>query len=111
MTTTNLVEPACAIGAAFLAMALLGTVLGVRWLPTELNAYVQKPPTPIAGPAAPRCSHCGWIESRRQLEGSGASMDEYTVRMSDGSSRVFQELRAVKWNLRERLMFLDGAPG
>jgi len=33
---------------------------------------------------------------------------EYTVRMADGSSRVFEEQADVRWRLRERLIFIDG---
>jgi hypothetical protein len=34
---------------------------------------------------------------------------EYTLRMADGSSSVFQETLPASWRLRERLMVIDGA--
>ena len=55
--------------------------------------------------AARRCAACGRIESRRELDASF----EFTVRMADGSSRVFLEDTAVAWRLGERLIYIDGA--
>ena len=49
--------------------------------------------------AARSCQACGWIESSRA--------DQYTVRMRDGSSRVFDEMPGVKWRLGERLGYMD----
>jgi hypothetical protein len=34
---------------------------------------------------------------------------EYTVRVGDGSSRVFREELPVSWRLGERLIVIDGA--
>jgi hypothetical protein len=34
---------------------------------------------------------------------------EYTVRMADGSSRVFQETLPTSWRLGERLTVIDGS--
>ena len=48
---------------------------------------------------ARRCPHCGWIESKREIPAGY----EYTVRMSDGSSSVFQQALPASWRLRERL--------
>ena len=48
---------------------------------------------------ARRCPHCGWIESKREIPAGY----EYTVRMSDGSSSVFQQALPTSWRLRERL--------
>jgi hypothetical protein len=45
------------------------------------------------------CKACGRIESSR--------LDQYTVRMGDGSSRVFDEMPGVTWRLGERLMFIE----
>lgn len=65
-----------------------------------------------AGPAA-RCPHCGRIESKRKLGADAAAplaaaRYEYTVRMADGSSRVFHERLPVSWRLGERLIYIDG---
>ena len=48
---------------------------------------------------ARRCPHCGWIESKREIPAGY----EYTVRMNDGSSVVFQQALPASWRLRERL--------
>src|SRR4051794_18643780 len=61
-----------------------------------------------------RCPHCGWIESKREIvpaasEAPAAKSYEYTVRMPDGSSTVFQQSLPVSWRLRERLTVI-GAP-
>jgi hypothetical protein len=63
---------------------------------------------------ARRCAACGRIESLRELDaafaaGKAIPIREFTVRMSDGSSRVFREERAVGWRLGERLIYIDGA--
>ena len=65
-----------------------------------------------AGPGA-RCPHCGRIESKRKLAADAAAplaaaRYEYTVRMADGSSRVFHERLPVSWRLGERLIYIDG---
>ena len=56
--------------------------------------------------SARRCPHCGWIESKREIL-PGAW--EYTVRMADGSSRVFEEALPTSWRVRERLFYIDGS--
>ena len=62
-----------------------------------------------------RCTHCGWIESKQQIGLDVADLHapaiyEYTVRMANGSLRVFREGPAVRWRVGERLMLLAG-PG
>ena len=63
-----------------------------------------------------RCTHCGWIESKQQIGLDVADLHapaiyEYTVRMANGSLRVFREGSAVRWRVGERLMLLAGAGG
>jgi hypothetical protein len=64
-------------------------------------------------PATRRCQTCGWIESSRQIA-SGADnrairTDEYTVRMTDGSSRTFAAGPGETWRMRERIRYIDGS--
>lgn len=64
---------------------------------------------------ARRCPHCGWIESKREIppgaaDSLAAQSYEYTVRMMDGSSRVFEQALPASWRLRERLTVIGGAP-
>lgn len=73
----------------------------------EVAATPQAAPQAAAKPAR-RCPHCGWIESKREIL-PGAW--EYTVRMADGSSRVFQEALPTSWRVRERLLYIDGSGG
>jgi hypothetical protein len=72
------------------------------------------PPPRSEAPGHPRCRHCGWIETRRELvplvaDPRAPQAFEYTVRMADGSSRVFQETLPTQWRLGERLTVIDGA--
>jgi len=60
-----------------------------------------------------RRPHCGWIESKRHIASSVADphspvIYEYTLRMTDGSSRLFRETLPASWRVRERLTFIDG---
>lgn len=60
------------------------------------------------------CPHCGWIESKREIlpdvsSAPGARSYEYTVRMQNGSSTVFQQALPASWRLGERLTVI-GAP-
>jgi hypothetical protein len=64
------------------------------------------PPPRSAAPGAQRCRHCGWIETRHEIL---PRVFEYTVRMADGSSRVFQETLPTSWRLGERLTVIDGS--
>jgi hypothetical protein len=92
--------------AAFGAASLFGCT------PIEPQAIAVAPQVEITA-RAQRCSHCGWIESKREILPDAADpktlqVYEYTVRMGDGSSRVFREELPVTWRLRERLMVIDG---
>ena len=60
------------------------------------------------------CAHCGWIESKREIvpaasDAPAVKSYEYTVRMPDGSSSVFEQALPATWRLRERLTVVVGA--
>jgi hypothetical protein len=80
--------------------------------------------------AAPRgrvkCAECGIVESTRDVGPAGAALDpgtkdevtrggrnakryQVTVRMKDGTSRVFLEAHPAHWRAGERVTFIDGA--
>jgi len=64
--------------------------------------------------APPRCTQCGWIESKLEIgpdaaHPNAAALYEYTVRMANGSLRVFREGPAVRWRVGERLIVFAGA--
>ena len=93
---------------------------GVAVVLVAIALYVEMPATVSLqaaddADATRRCPQCGWIESLRELDASftpekAVPTREFTVRMADGSSRVFREDDpAVSWRLRERLIFIDGA--
>jgi hypothetical protein len=67
----------------------------------------------LAHHAPRRCPDCGWIESKRPVVSSVADPGslgtyEYTVRMADGSSRIFRETLPTSWRVGERLAVMDG---
>ena len=98
-----------------------GIALGAAWVPGAtdaasgaLPAQVEPAQAELTLQPARRCPHCGWIESKREILPSAVDPHalqtyEYTVRMADGSSRVFEEALPTTWRLRERLLFVDGA--
>jgi hypothetical protein len=64
--------------------------------------------------APPRCTHCGWIESKQEIGPDVAHphappIYEYTVRMADRSLRTFRQEPSVRWRVGERLILLAGA--
>lgn len=57
-------------------------------------------PTELRMPVGRHCPHCGRIESKRAV---AASVYEYTLRMPDGTSSVFQETLPASWRVGERV--------
>ena len=107
----------CAVAAVVVLFAAAGLALDVTWIPLWTAADVQADaPLEQAEPAiqaAPRCPHCGWIESKRQIASSAADPQslgiyEYTLRMGDGSSSVFQETLPATWRVGERVGVIEG---
>ncbi|HXM82961.1 MAG TPA: hypothetical protein VN929_13660 [Burkholderiales bacterium] len=106
----------CGAGAAVVLFTAAGIAFDVTWIPASSRARadaVLLPATAMSDARSlGRCPYCGWIESRREIDASGSGNQamsyEYTVRMADGSSRVFEEQADVRWRLRERLQFIDG---
>ena len=108
----------CAAAAVVVLFGAAGLALDVTWIPpwTGVGARADAPlaqPEPAVH-AVKRCPHCGWIESKRPIASSVADplslgIYEYTLRMSDGSSRVFRETLPATWRLGERLTLIEGA--
>jgi hypothetical protein len=73
----------------------------------------------LLAPRAPavqprRCLHCGRIESKRQMPAGATdphalAVYEYTVRMTDGSSSIFEQALPVSWRVGERLTVIGVA--
>jgi hypothetical protein len=107
----------CAAAAVVVLFGAAGIALDVAWIPgwpsIDAEAVALPRQVGLTAPAMRRCPHCGWIESKREILPSVADpharqIYEYTVRMADGSSRVFQEVLPTTWRLRERLIVIDG---
>ena len=101
--------------SVLLLFGAAGIVLDVAWVPggTRIDARDAPAQVELTAHAARRCPRCGWIESKREIPPSVADphalpIYEYTLRMADGSSSVFQEALPTRWRLRERLMVIDG---
>ena len=78
------------------------------------DAVALSAPVALAAPAVQRCRHCGWIESKREIQPRAADPNaliayEYIDRMANGSSSVFQETLPASWRLGERLILIGGA--
>ena len=61
-----------------------------------------------------RCTQCGWIESKQEIRADVAhphapAIYEYTVRMENGSLRVFRQESSVRWRVGEQLILFAGA--
>ena len=107
----------CAAAAVVVLFGAAVLALDVTWIPrwTGIGARADAPPAEVESVivAAPRCPQCGWIESKRQIASSAADphslgIYEYTLRMTDGSSRVFREALPASWRVGERLTLIDG---
>lgn len=84
-----------------LCALLVGVLFGAAGIALDVASVAREARIEAqALPAARRCAHCGWIESKRGTE--------YTVRMTDGSTRVFEEALPASWRLGERLVVIDG---
>lgn len=107
----------CAAAAVVVLFGAAGLALDVTWIPlwTGVGARADAPlaqPEPAVH-AVRRCTHCGWIESKRPIASSVADphslgIYEYTLRMTDGSSRVFRETLPASWRVGERLTLIEG---
>jgi hypothetical protein len=94
---------------------LLGAAGGAAYflaVPAWTGAETQALASPTPAERAARCAHCGWIESKTRLAPAIADPHalpsyRYTVRMRDGSSRVFDEQLPASWRVGERLIQID----
>ena len=107
----------CAAGAFAALFGAIGIALGAAWLPgsTRIDEKAAMPPAlvELTIGAGRRCAHCGWIESKREIPPGAADSRapgsyEYTVRMTDGSSSVFQQALPASWRFGERLTVIGG---
>jgi hypothetical protein len=104
------------IGMPILLGAAAMTLGVLRVNRAALDAETVAPPALVGLTLrdAPRCPHCGWIESKREISPLSADAQapasyEYTARMRDGSRHVFREEMPASWRLGERLIFIEGS--
>lgn len=106
--------------AALIALLVVGlpaaaaVTLYRAWM-SGTNGIADEPPLAkeLKAGLAGRCPHCGRIERTRKLRPVAAGPRslpgyEYTVRMADGSSRVFREPSPARWRVGARLIYIDG---
>jgi hypothetical protein len=107
----------CGVAAVVVLFGAAGAALDVTWIPRSTGVSVRADAPPARGElavhAVQRCPHCGRIESKREIVPSVADprsprIYEYTLRMADGSSRVFREALPASWRVGERLTLIDG---
>jgi len=100
--------PAALVGALLLLWAG-GTAFYVVSLPPSgavaAEELARHAPAGPALLAAKRCAQCGWIQSKQEVL---PELYEYTVRMTDGTTRVFREPLPTSWRLGERILVIDG---
>ena len=102
----------CAAALVLLLFGVAARAFGVVWIPVWPKIEAQALPPQVAPvEARARCPRCGWIESKRALPPApgdlhAAQVYEYTVRMRDGSSSIFEEALPVSWREGERLMVI-----
>lgn len=95
--------------------AVTGVALYRGWYSGGGAIAEQTQPAPVAVKAgsAARCPHCARILSKRRLDPATVGhfdppSYEYTVKMADGSSRIFREQMPASWRVGEHLYYIDG---
>ena len=100
--------PVAAAGAA--AVALFGALTYLLEPPAAASDPI---PFFLSGPLPRHCQSCGWIEAKRELAPLAADPQalrvyEYTLRMQDGSTSLFQETLPTSWRLGEGVVLIEG---
>ena len=93
-----------------LAASVLSALALAMLAACEIAIEAGSAPATTADPVvrARGCPHCGRIESKRKLppdttDPRALAVYEYTVRMTDGSSSVFEQALPATWRVGERL--------
>jgi len=117
-------------GIAVILLGLFGIAAVMAWAPAAAEESVDKfqalSAKKVGSRVRVRCEECGVIVSTREIEqldgtsgvtrdgqdkipGKSAKSCEVTVRMKDGSSRVFMDATPVNWRLGEGIILIQGA--
>jgi hypothetical protein len=121
-------RPRSAAGLAAIVLGAAAITALVDWSP----ALAEHPAVALASAPAPaakaRCVECGVIVSKREIDTASGEVSpkssvnsdpnssrnsslryEFTVRMGDGSSRVFDDVSPANWRDGERVTIIGGA--
>jgi len=90
--------------APFLSALVVAALAACEPLIDEREAL--QAPTDVKVTGGRHCSHCGRIESKREL---APQVYEYTLRMPDGSTSVFRETLPATWRVGERVSVIEGS--
>ncbi|MDO8315885.1 MAG: hypothetical protein Q7T00_11700 [Rugosibacter sp.] len=117
-------------GIAAVLLVLFGIAAMMAWVPASTEESVDKPLTlptkTVVSRVRVNCAECGVVVSTREIDQPGRSGEvprvsqneisgkpsqsyEVTIRMKDGSSRVFLDAHPVNWRPGERIIFIQGA--
>jgi hypothetical protein len=104
-------------GALVALLAAMAIALGVARLagPALVDEAGEAPaPAGLVLGSERRCLHCGRIESKRKVppgttDPQALAVYEYTVRMTDGSSSIFEQALPASWRVGERLTVIGVA--
>jgi len=116
------------IGASVaLAFAAASTAAIVGWAPAAAEPTIEVHAPELTPGAEPRCAECGVIVSKREIDNASGEASprssaepprnsslssspryEFTVRMADGSKRVFDAVQPANWRVGERVTLIGG---
>ena len=98
---------------ASIAAILLGTTAAAAMEAWPAKAAIAAAPTPVDRELRQQaaCGECAVVSSLREIRNaqSRISSHEVTVRMQDGSNRVFIAAISENWRAGARLILIDGA--
>ena len=89
---------------------LLGTSAAAAMMAWPSSAAQAEPPAPaVADSPGLGCKECGVVASLRAIPSanSTATDQEITVRMKDGSNRIFVAAASANWRTGARVMLIE----
>ncbi len=117
-------------GIAVILLGLFGIAAVMAWAPASTEDSVDKlltlPTKTVGSHVRVKCEECGVVVSTREIEQPGGSDGvprggqdeipgtlaksyEVTIRMNDGSNRVFMDTTPVNWRPGEGIVLIQGA--
>ena len=109
-------------GIAAVLLGLFGIAAVMAWTPASTEDSVDKlltlPTKTVGSHVRVKCEECGVVVSTREIEQPGGSGGvtrggkrghEVTVRMKNGSNRVFMDANPANWRQGESIILIQGA--